>query len=346
MMRIFDNPKQALLEDAYPDRTWELTYDCGFDTTALTLDTDGSIVEERTRIRVLMAERTEEELEAGIKAMLLRAATAVRPEDVFDYFAQKDLAIGWNHGGMLDIDGEMVIVTAPEFLGVVGRSRTGCGAAIYNPGGVVRVDPEAPALERQPLNYFRRLFQRYKPFTDASLRRAKALFFRYLSREQKWELRAHRRVTTIGQDGREYRIYAWEGGNVKLVEEGVETTTLCVVPNPAVSKIPVHDLMLAQKLMLENTLEVFLKTARVWVPATRYVEPIGQIDVFEMRPNPDYAEPIEPIVEPEVHFAEAGAVEPPHERLQALDQGCGQAGGEGRVDGVRERALQVQGTAG
>lgn len=336
VLRVLDNVKQALLEDAYPERTWELVYDCGPHDAALTLGIDGTILEETRRVRVLMADRTEEELEAGIKALLLRAARRVRPEDVFHYFAQSDLAVGHNHGGMLDIDGEMIVVTDPEFVGVVGRARSGSGAAIYNQKGVVRVDPTAPPLERQPmLGYFRRIFTLEKPFTNAALRRAKALFFRYLSREQKWELRAHKRVTTIGQDGREYRIYAWQGGNVRLVEDGVETTTLCVVPNPAVTpKVPVHDLMLAHKLLLENAVGEFLSTARSWPAPQPPVEP-QPVDVQLTR------EQLERIM---VHFEQGGLVQHAHERrLQTVHEGRREANGEGRLDGDDQRPLQVPG---
>lgn len=311
MLRIL-TPLQALLNDSYPERTWELVYDCGHFDTAWTLAPNGQIEqvgEGVDRVQVHLAERTEEELEAGVRALLLQAATtAVRPQDVYDYFAYRDTPVGWNHGGMVEIDGEMLVVCDPEFLGVVGRSLSGCGAAIFNPGGVVRVDPTAPALERQE---FRRL-RRYRApkRTDAPVRRAKALFFRYLTREQKWELRAHKRVTTIGQDGRTYLINAWQGGNVYLVENGAPTTVLCVVPNPAVvDRIPVHDLMLAQKILLESNVAEFLQTARSWPykPPTPPAEP-----VLELR-----REDLEDLAHPMVRIDPRGLIERLERRARA-----------------------------
>jgi hypothetical protein len=293
MLRIL-TPLQALLNDSCPERTWELVYDCGHFGTAWTLAPNGQIeqvVEGVDRVQVHLAERTEEELEAGVRALLLQAATtAVRPQDAYDYFMCRDTPVGWDHGGVVEVDGEMFIVCDPEFLGVVGRSRTGCGAAIFNPLGVVRVDPTAPAfVPPRPVIDYAAIFRRRHRLKTAARRRARQLFFRFLTREQKWELRAHQRVTTIGQDGRTYRIHEYQGGNVHLVEDGIPTTTLCVVANPAVvDDLPIHDLMLAQKILLESNVAEFLKTARSWPfrppapPAQRRLEdlphPMVRID--------------------------------------------------------------------
>ncbi len=77
-----------------------------------------------------------------------------------------------------------------------------------------------------------------------------------------------------------YLINAWQGGNVYLMENGAPTTVLCVVPNPAVvDHIPVHDLMLAQKILLESNVAEFLQTARSWPfkPPTPLVEPVLEL---------------------------------------------------------------------
>ncbi len=95
-----------------------------------------------------------------------------------------------------------------------------------------------------------------KPPTKSE-RRARALLFRYLTREQKASLRAKGFFEAQGQDGHSYRIAAYNG--IKRVEQGVETWSYCFHAEEV--RLPSYDLMLAQKLFIENDIKSFLETA-------------------------------------------------------------------------------------
>lgn len=94
-------------------------------------------------------------------------------------------------------------------------------------------------------------------------RKAKALLHRFLTREQRWELRGSRAFRVVGQDGRTYLVTEGMAGNVRLLENGEHAATLCVVPKYDVVTLPMYDLMLAQKILIESQTEAFLRTARV-----------------------------------------------------------------------------------
>lgn len=273
-MRVIQSALHALFEDVVPAEAL-VSYDMDDARGALSLNAQGGIREhDDHRVFPEMVVRTDEELERGARLLLLRAAQRVRPDDIRLYFDVWDLYPPMHSlsidehlvGGGLDIErgDALLFMTDPNLLGLVARQEGRSSVVLHNPRGVVRLDPNAPALG--PVNLPRRFLERRE--TQAVRRkrfsveqRAKALLFRYLTREQKWELRAHRRITVWGQDGREYRIYAWQGMNVKLVENGEETTSLCVVPKPEVTTLPVLDLILAQKIMLETEVGHFLETA-------------------------------------------------------------------------------------
>lgn len=91
--------------------------------------------------------------------------------------------------------------------------------------------------------------------------KAKALLYHNITREQKWELRATEGFTIVGADGKQYRITEASSNNVKYVVNGVEQQSLCVVT--AGITLPVYDLMLAQKLMLECAPDAFWQLAVV-----------------------------------------------------------------------------------
>jgi flagellar biosynthesis GTPase FlhF len=88
--------------------------------------------------------------------------------------------------------------------------------------------------------------------------RAEALLLRYLSEQQKEQLRLHNYFhVVVGEDT--YRIKRGFAGNVKLLDkEGREIRSFCIHPR---ERVPDADAMLAQKLMLETDLPQFLKTA-------------------------------------------------------------------------------------
>ena len=89
--------------------------------------------------------------------------------------------------------------------------------------------------------------------------RAKALLHRYLTREQRQELRATKAFTMKGGDGRTYHVTTGSCANVFTEHEG-QRYRLCVVPK---EWLPTLDTMLAQKVMLETDPEAFLRLAKV-----------------------------------------------------------------------------------
>ncbi len=88
-------------------------------------------------------------------------------------------------------------------------------------------------------------------------RRARSLLHQFLTREQRWNLRARRAFLVKAQDGRTYEVH--QGGGVRLIVDGRATTSFCIRPSGLM--LPSGDLMLAQKLLLETNVEHFLATA-------------------------------------------------------------------------------------
>jgi len=93
---------------------------------------------------------------------------------------------------------------------------------------------------------------------ERSEKRAKALLHRFLSKEQRWALRAGGSFPVVGQDGRTYTIAKGNANNIRVEYDGAPLT-LCVHFEDW--GIPVYDLMLAQKVLLENDLPRLLRTA-------------------------------------------------------------------------------------
>lgn len=104
-----------------------------------------------------------------------------------------------------------------------------------------------------------------------AFKRAARLLNGCLTPKQRRELRKKQYIQVTGQDGQLYRIEERGHQNVFLIQEGVPVFQYCVVSR---EKIPVPDLMLAQKLMLESSLEDFMKLANKW--DLREVERVGR----------------------------------------------------------------------
>lgn len=91
--------------------------------------------------------------------------------------------------------------------------------------------------------------------------RARALLHQYLTREQIRELRATKAFTVVGADGNKYLVSEGSCNNVyKLDEQGKTLSTHCVVFRHH-ERLPIYDLMLVQKFLLEQDVELFLETA-------------------------------------------------------------------------------------
>ena len=116
--------------------------------------------------------------------------------------------------------------------------------------------------------------------------RAKALLYRYLTREQKWSLRAGKSFSVTGKDGHTYEIKEFGCNNVTRYEDGKPLYQFCVISKYE-TPIPIYDLMLGQKLMLETDPRTFLDTA-----VTKHV-PSGEIwDSGKHIDNPDVQPPL------------------------------------------------------
>ena len=89
--------------------------------------------------------------------------------------------------------------------------------------------------------------------------RARALLHQHLTRAQRLELRKTKGFVVLGKDGRTYHLTTKHTLNVTVEHEG-QAYGLCVVPD---SYLPMSDILLAQKIMLETKPEVFLRLAQV-----------------------------------------------------------------------------------
>jgi hypothetical protein len=117
-----------------------------------------------------------------------------------------------------------------------------------------------------------RLHQRYWEMSEAARKieakkarqaekRAGQLLARHLTHRQRRQLRTKRYIEVQGQDQNLYRITACAHQNVFLIEGGKAVTQFCVVSSIS---MPIADLMLVQKLLLETNLDHFMSLANRW----------------------------------------------------------------------------------
>jgi hypothetical protein len=86
--------------------------------------------------------------------------------------------------------------------------------------------------------------------------RARRLLLRHLSPAQRQTWKRHRWFEVAGQ-GCVYRIHEGRAMNVKQLRPGQPVATLCAFPRG----VPMGDVLLAQKLMLETDEAGFLRVA-------------------------------------------------------------------------------------
>lgn len=116
-------------------------------------------------------------------------------------------------------------------------------------------------LQRFFLHQSQRGNKAAKRLTRRANARAKTLLHKHLTKPQRWELRASKAFTVTGEDGRTYHVTEGTAGNVYLLEDGIPTYRFCIVPDHTLTSLPVYDLMLAQKVLLESNIRMFLGTA-------------------------------------------------------------------------------------
>jgi len=115
-------------------------------------------------------------------------------------------------------------------------------------------------------NSFNQMFERYRirerRDKGPAIKRAKILLHKHLTRNQILELKHCKEFTVIGKDGNEYLITEGACNNVRLVENGVVTKSFCIVFKDH-EPLPMYDLMLIQKLLLETNPEEFWKISNI-----------------------------------------------------------------------------------
>jgi hypothetical protein len=92
-------------------------------------------------------------------------------------------------------------------------------------------------------------------------KRAAKILDRHLTHKQRRELARKKYFHVRGQDGRTYQVTAHSQQNVFLIENGRRTMQFCAVSSV---HIPIPDLLLAQKLLIEHNIEHFLAIANKW----------------------------------------------------------------------------------
>lgn len=122
---------------------------------------------------------------------------------------------------------------------------------------IKEMEPEARAsflrLVKHHQDHGRKKVKRRQRRAD---KKAKALLHRYLTQKQKWELRATKGFTVVGQDGVMYRVEGFAGVLLPGTPFG-----WCIHSDSKVTTLPDYDLMLAQKVLLESDIEAFMTTA-------------------------------------------------------------------------------------
>jgi len=115
---------------------------------------------------------------------------------------------------------------------------------------VLRRPPDPEAVERERLDRVQR---------EAARERARTLLLRHLTEEQRAMLAGHGWFVVEGRSGTRYRIRASSAaGNVDVLHNEHVLHRLCAHCDLS---IPLHDHLLAQKLMLESDESEFLRIA-------------------------------------------------------------------------------------
>lgn len=122
--------------------------------------------------------------------------------------------------------------------------------------------------------------KRFEEATARSLRLLKS----FLSTSQRAELERWEGITVRGADGQEYFIDAQPHQNIYLIERGLRRRRFCVVMQD--SRIPLYDMMLAQKLLLETDIPRFTALANKWDEINN--EWIYRIEALDPAANPEW----------------------------------------------------------
>jgi hypothetical protein len=116
-------------------------------------------------------------------------------------------------------------------------------------------------------------------------RRARTLLHRHLTRVQILELKHNREFTMEGADGKTYRITEGTCNNVRLIEDGRPTKSLCIVFKDH-APLPMYDLMLVQKFLLESNPQMFYEIANVTVLPREVPRPPPDVEAIAQAARP------------------------------------------------------------
>lgn len=132
-----------------------------------------------------------------------------------------------------------------------------------------------------------------------AFKRAAKLLDRYLTHKQRRELKKFGYIQVQGQDRMTYRIQAKDHQNIFRIKDGTPVMQFCVVSSQR--RLPVPDLMLVQKLMLETNIEDFLNLANKWEVTTAETGRLQRVRVVEGERMPR----IDPVIEADIRAREA-----------------------------------------
>ena len=103
---------------------------------------------------------------------------------------------------------------------------------------------------------------RERDFDKAVDAKARELLLKILSQRQRAEFEEKDAFDVEAPSGRLYRVKRkWAGGIIALNKKREEIAELCLVDNVEKQEIPVDDLLVARKLMIESAEDEFLKIA-------------------------------------------------------------------------------------
>lgn len=143
---------------------------------------------------------------------------------------------------------------------------------------------EARRLQDANRQYYREQQAASLKNFEAATARSLRLLKSFLSVSQLVELERWEGITVEGADGREYFIDAQPHQNIYLIERGLRKRRFCVVMQD--ERIPLYDMMLAQKLLLETDIPRFTALANKWDEVNN--EWVYRLEPVDPAANPEW----------------------------------------------------------
>lgn len=116
---------------------------------------------------------------------------------------------------------------------------------------------DAERIERAEKERIRQ--EKEKKDREEADKRAEELLKKHLDQKQREQYEKDKKFRVRSKDGAEFELASlWSGNAVELTPDGKRLARFCIHPR---EYVPIPDLLLAQKLMLETDPETFRKTA-------------------------------------------------------------------------------------